>query len=69
MPSRRQMPNSDTDQVLYVYRCGACGHSGEQHRPGDSHDGGETTCAACSAPVTLEWDGGVTLVARNRENP
>ncbi|MDN7533950.1 helix-turn-helix domain-containing protein [Burkholderia orbicola] len=47
--------------VLYVYRCPACGHNGEVRHPDDGHDGETTTCAKCHAPVTLEWDGGVTL--------
>ncbi len=49
------------DRVLYTYKCAECGHRGEQRRDGDSHDGEATTCASCGAPVTLEWDGGVTL--------
>lgn len=48
-------------KVLYVYKCAECGHRGDQHRDGDSHDGEATTCDSCSAPVTLEWDGGVVL--------
>ncbi|WGS47037.1 hypothetical protein LFL97_33420 [Burkholderia sp. JSH-S8] len=47
--------------VLYVYRCPACGQRGEVHHPDDSYDGAAATCAKCYGPVTLEWDGGVTL--------
>ncbi|RQU68081.1 hypothetical protein DF141_28170 [Burkholderia cenocepacia] len=47
--------------VLYVYRCRACGQRGEVHHPDDSYDGAAATCAKCYEPVTLEWDGGVTL--------
>ncbi|KAG8148557.1 helix-turn-helix domain-containing protein [Burkholderia catarinensis] len=49
------------DGVLYVYRCPACDHRGEVRHPDDRHDGAATTCAKCYGPVTLEWDGGVTL--------
>jgi predicted nucleic acid-binding Zn ribbon protein len=48
--------------VLYVYRCAACGHRGEVHLAGDSQDGESTKCESCSARVTIEWDGGVTFV-------
>jgi DNA-directed RNA polymerase subunit RPC12/RpoP len=47
--------------VLYVYKCTACGRRGEQRLDDDSHDGEASTCGSCGAPVTLEWDGGVTL--------
>ncbi|MFH5256014.1 helix-turn-helix domain-containing protein [Burkholderia semiarida] len=47
--------------VLYVYRCAACGHRGEVRHADDSYDGAAATCAKCYGPVTLEWDGGVTL--------
>lgn len=49
--------------MLYVYACAECGHRGEERLPGDSHDGRPSTCSACGAAVTLEWDGGVTLHA------
>ncbi|WP_321883848.1 helix-turn-helix domain-containing protein [Burkholderia cepacia] len=49
--------------VLYVYRCPACGHRGEVRHADDSYDGAAATCAQCYGPVTLEWDGGVTLEA------
>jgi DNA-directed RNA polymerase subunit RPC12/RpoP len=49
------------ERVLYTYKCAECAHRGEQRRDDDSHDGEGTTCAFCGAPVTLEWDGGVTL--------
>jgi predicted RNA-binding Zn-ribbon protein involved in translation (DUF1610 family) len=49
------------DRVLYTYKCAECGHRGEQRRDDDTHDGEATTCASCGAPVTLEWDGGVTF--------
>ncbi|EKS9798933.1 helix-turn-helix domain-containing protein [Burkholderia cepacia] len=52
--------------VLYVYRCTACGHRGEVRHADDSYDGAATTCAKCYGPVTLEWDGGVTLEATPR---
>ncbi len=56
--------------VLYVYRCPACRHRGEVHHPDDSFDGAAATCEACYGPVTLEWDGGVTLeVASVRHAP
>ncbi|CAB3740227.1 hypothetical protein LMG27174_06625 [Paraburkholderia rhynchosiae] len=48
-------------KVLYVYKCAECGKRGEQHLDGDSHDGETSTCSACGASVTLEWDGGVVL--------
>lgn len=47
--------------VLYVYRCSSCGHRGDQRLADDSRDGEASTCATCGVPVTLEWDGGVTL--------
>src|SRR5689334_14651042 len=47
--------------VLYVYRCRDCGKRGEVHHPDDSYDGAAATCEYCYGPVTLEWDGGVTL--------
>jgi rRNA maturation endonuclease Nob1 len=50
-------------RVLYVYRCTVCGHRAEFHLPDDSHDGEATVCAACGAPVRIEWDGGVTFEA------
>ncbi|MBR8186572.1 hypothetical protein C6Q14_27110 [Burkholderia ambifaria] len=55
--------------VLYVYRCPACGHRGEVHHPDDSHDGAAATCAQCYGPVTLEWDGGVTLAVAPHRAP
>jgi hypothetical protein len=48
--------------VLYTYRCAACSHCGEVRLNDDSHDGDTTTCTACGAAVTVEWDGGVTLL-------
>lgn len=57
----------DQPDVLYVYRCDACGHRGETHRPGDDHDGATASCLACGAPVKLEWDGGVTLHTENKQ--
>lgn len=48
-------------QVLYVYHCSACGHRGNVHLPGDTHDGEAAQCKSCGGPVVLEWDGGVTL--------
>ncbi|MDR6496282.1 putative RNA-binding Zn-ribbon protein involved in translation (DUF1610 family) [Paraburkholderia terricola] len=50
-----------SSKVLYVYKCPDCGHRGDQHLEGDSHDGEASTCASCGAAVTLEWDGGVVL--------
>lgn len=52
--------------VLYVYRCPACRHRGEAHLPDDTHDGEAAKCSACGGPVTLEWDGGVTLDVKGR---
>lgn len=49
------------NQVLYVYRCTACGHRGEAHFDDDSHDGKVAVCTFCDAPGQLEWDGGVTF--------
>ncbi|CAG2382948.1 MULTISPECIES: helix-turn-helix domain-containing protein [Burkholderia] len=58
------------DGVRYVYRCFECRHNGEVRLPDDSHDGEAATCAQCGGPVTLEWDGGVTLeVAVRRGAP
>jgi predicted nucleic acid-binding Zn ribbon protein len=54
-----------SDGVLYVYRCGACGHRGETHYPDDSREGASAKCDSCGAPVTLEWDGGVTLTSED----
>jgi len=48
-------------QVLYVYRCSACGHRGDVHLPDDTHEGEPASCTACGASVVLEWDGGVTF--------
>lgn len=53
----------DTAQVLYVYRCSACGVWGEVRLPGDTHDGEAARCRSCGGPVVLEWDGGVTLAS------
>lgn len=50
-------------EVLYVYSCSKCKHRGEQRHADDSHDGEASTCSACGAVVTLEWDGGVTFDA------
>lgn len=52
--------------VLYVTFCPTCRHCGEAHLRDDTHDGGAATCAACGGPVTLEWDGGVTLKGEGR---
>ncbi|WP_322048003.1 hypothetical protein [Paraburkholderia sp. J67] len=52
-------------KVLYVYRCAECGHRGEQRLDGDSHDGETSACSFCGAPVSLEWDGGVTFDTPN----
>lgn len=49
--------------VLYVYHCDACGHGGEVHLPGDDHAEETMACSICGAPVSLEWDGGVTFYA------
>ena len=49
--------------ALYVYHC-TCGHRAGFHLNGESHDGETTNCASCSAPVRLEWDGGVTFAHR-----
>jgi len=57
------MMKSDA-KVLYVYHCETCGHHGEVHLADDSHEDEESTCDACSGPVLLEWDGGVTLVVK-----
>lgn len=62
----KQTPDANHEQVLYVYRCSACGYRGEQRLPGDCHDGEEKACSVCGATVNLEWDGGVTLVPGNR---
>ncbi len=51
------------DEVLYTYHCAACGHRAELRFPDDSHDGEPALCTACSAPVWIEWDGGVTFHA------
>jgi predicted RNA-binding Zn-ribbon protein involved in translation (DUF1610 family) len=48
-------------QVLYVYRCTACGYRGEAHLDDDSYDDKVAACASCGAPVNLEWDGGITF--------
>jgi hypothetical protein len=53
------MPDTPQDAVLYVYRCAQCGHRGQVHLAGDSHDGAPQPCEGCGAAVTLEWDGGV----------
>jgi predicted RNA-binding Zn-ribbon protein involved in translation (DUF1610 family) len=50
-----------TGKVLYSYSCAACGKRGEERLDDDSHDGGASICTSCGAPVTLEWDGGVTF--------
>lgn len=67
------------DRVSYAYKCAVCGHCGERRCDNDSCDGDTTTCVFCGAPVTLEWDGGVTFetpkiiadeaIARARELP
>lgn len=48
-------------KVLYVYRCGQCGHRGETHFEGDGFDGAAGTCTQCLAAIVWEWDGGVDL--------
>jgi predicted nucleic acid-binding Zn ribbon protein len=57
---------SDQRDVLYTYRCKACGHSGQRRLPDETHDGEETTCDVCASPVTLEWDDGVKFDIPNR---
>ncbi|MGY6251830.1 hypothetical protein ACXIVK_00100 [Paraburkholderia caledonica] len=52
---------AQSGEVLYVYKCAACSHRGEQRLDNDLHDGEASTCAICGSAVTLEWDGGVTL--------
>lgn len=59
----------DDDQVLYVYKCGQCNHSGEVHLPGDHHDGAPHECKACGGKVFLEWDGGVTFDVGPQADP
>ncbi|TCK33564.1 hypothetical protein B0G84_7833 [Paraburkholderia sp. BL8N3] len=49
------------EPVLYSYRCVACGRRGSMHLVGDDHEGETVPGQSCGAPVTLEWDGGVTL--------
>lgn len=51
----------DDDRVLYVYRCGECGHAGQIRLPVDGHNGVFQECKACGAKVALEWGGGVTV--------
>ena len=51
----------NNEPVLYSYRCAACGRRGSIHLIGDDHEGETMACQSCGAPVTLEWDGGVTL--------
>lgn len=51
--------------VLYVYRCAACGHRGWVRLADDSHDGESARCDVCGGPVPLEWDGGVTFTGQN----
>jgi DNA-directed RNA polymerase subunit RPC12/RpoP len=48
--------------VLYTYRCAVCSHRGKARHDDDSHDSDTAACTVCGAAVTLEWDGGVTLV-------
>lgn len=48
-------------QVLYVYRCTACGHRGEVRHADDAHEDQAAACASCGAEVRLEWDGGVSF--------
>jgi predicted nucleic acid-binding Zn ribbon protein len=54
------MTTTNTPIVLYVYRCAACGHSGEV-RLAESAPELTTACCACGAEVVAEWDGGVVL--------
>lgn len=49
------------EPVLYVYRCGECGHRGQLHRP-EVQPEQSARCEACGADVVAEWDGGVVLV-------
>lgn len=56
----------EPQRVLYVYRCPACRHRGEVRLADDSHDGEAAMCSSCGGPVTLEWDGGVTLDVKGR---
>jgi len=37
--AEKVMMMNDLVEVLYVYRCTACGHRAELHLPDDSHDG------------------------------
>lgn len=54
------MADNQNPIVLYVYRCSACGHSGEV-RLVESTPEVTTACSACGAEVMAEWDGGVEL--------
>lgn len=48
--------------VLYVYKCQECKHVGEARLWLVTVTMKEaSTCAACGADVTLEWDGGVQV--------
>ena len=49
--------------VLYVYHCQTCNHRADVLLPDDSHEGDIMDCSVCSEPVSIEWDGGVTLTA------
>jgi predicted nucleic acid-binding Zn ribbon protein len=54
------MPTTTTPVVLYVYRCTVCGHAGKLNLPETSPEV-MTSCSACGADVSAEWDGGVEL--------
>lgn len=56
------MRTTNNPIVLYVYRCAACGHSGEV-RLAESSPEVTTACSACGAEVRAEWDGGVELTS------
>lgn len=60
------MQATTTPLVLYVYRCTACGHSG-QVRLVESLPEVTTACSACGAEVLAEWDGGVELTENEPE--
>lgn len=60
------MPATTTLLVLYVYRCTACGHSGQVHLV-ESLPEVTTACSTCGAEVLAEWDGGVELTENELE--
>lgn len=55
-------PGTNTRTVLYVYRCTACGHVGNEHLP-ESTPEVTVACSGCGEAVQAEWDGGVELTA------